>query len=229
MFYLDEDFGVPLLLFGANTNPRQEIEIAKNVMKSGISVQVVHGSNNNLTSSIDGDFKLNIFVDFDRLRDDQIFQDLAERKLFSTKRSYLIIGSDFIKFQSAIQSVPIFLNAAIKFVELPSDNFEQIKVFDVKNLAQPFGGIFEYPLQMVFEWSNGMLVKKIIEVKAEADSGWSKITLPIGLVCHLCKNSTMVSEELMNWYTSDKDLTKDATPRLGYFLFEAVRDAVGFK
>lgn len=198
------------------------------MFENSIPVEVLRNDEASLLDRMDRHFDSKIFIDFDRHNNSEILLKLAEKKLFTTKRNYLIVGSDLKQFKNKIQSVPIFVNSAIKFVELNYNKFPRISVFGIRNLGQTFGGNFEYPLLVEFEWSNKELVKKM-EYKPDEMSDWSKITLPIGIVSHVCKNSSNVTTQLLDWYTKEVDTTKDATPRLGYLIFEAVQKTLKFK
>lgn len=221
----------PLVLIGCG-NAAQEFTIAEKVFKLGVPISVLREDrgqeNEHLLDTLEREFKSKILIDFDELRDKTILRKIADRELFSSTREFFFIGSDFADFQQSIHSVPVFVHSQIKFAEI---NGSSVKVRSIKNAAQPFGGRFQYHLEK--ELSTNSDDNQLVHVRetpwTNDDFDWSSVSLPIGIVSLECANSSVVSNEFIEWYQSESEASRDATPRLGFTVFRAIQGFIGFK
>lgn len=189
-----------------------------------------NGQLNSTIDTIDGDFDLRILVNFDGLQNKELFHELAYRKLLSTKRHYLIYGSSLQQFKDIIETVPVHVNSQIKFVEFTSTD-SKIFVHLIKNPAQPYGGYFTYHLEQEFHpgHSNGQWQLTSFYPWNDEMFDWTAVTFPVSIVSLSCANTSLVSDEFLQWFGGEEDQILDGSPRHGYALFMAIKERMGFK
>lgn len=227
-----EDYPRPPLVLVGFGNAAQEVKIAETVFKLGVPISVAREDRGQGTEKIlnvlEREFKSKVLVDFDKLRDKELLKKIADRKLFSSTREFLFIGSDLADFQQSIDSVPVFINSQIKFAELIGN---KVEVHSIKNTAQLYGGRFQNHLEKEFTANSddNQLIQTRDTPWTNDVFDWSSVNLPIGIVSLECANSSVVSNEFMNWFESESETGRDATPRLGFAVLRAIQSATGFK
>lgn len=229
VLYPEAEHRPPLVLLGRSGAVMQQLRITEKVFELGVPVTVLREdqhSRDQILGTIERDFNLKILVDFDALLDADLFADLANRKLLSTKRQYFMVGSSLNDFKETIETVPVFIDAALRFIEV---NATSALIYSIKNPAQPYGGRFQYHVQQEYTIKEDHLQLIAPFGGEEPIPSWNSVTLPVGIVSLSCENSSVVTDEFMSWFESEMDQSVEASPRLGYSVFRAIQETLGFK